>query len=58
MRFPLDLVLWPNGYRHCMTQGDLTNEQQAVLESLLPTEKKKPGRPSPWLKRQLTDDIR
>ncbi|WP_165485455.1 transposase [Protofrankia symbiont of Coriaria ruscifolia] len=41
-----------------MTQGDLTNEQQAVLESLLPTEKKKPGRPSPWLKRQLTDDIR
>ncbi|MCK9905338.1 IS5 family transposase [Frankia sp. Cpl3] len=41
-----------------MARGDLTNEQWAVLEPLLPSEKKKPGRPQTWTRRQLIDGIR
>jgi transposase len=40
-----------------MGRGDLTNEQWARLESLLP-KGKKPGRPPKWTKRQLIDGIR
>src|SRR5215218_5053097 len=40
-----------------MGRGDLTNEQWARLESLLP-KGKKPGRPPKWSKRQLIDGIR
>ncbi|MGW1887972.1 transposase [Streptomyces sp. NPDC001970] len=40
-----------------MTRGDLTDEQWAVLEPLLPTGKK-PGRPPIWTRRQLIDGIR
>jgi transposase len=40
-----------------MGRGDLTNEQWARLEPLLPTGKK-PGRPPRWSKRQLIDGIR
>ncbi len=42
----------------CVARGDLTNEQWAVLEQLLPSEKKKPGRPQTWTRRQLIDGIR
>jgi transposase len=38
-------------------RGDLTDEQWAVLESLLP-QGKKSGRPPKWTKRQLIDGIR
>nr|WP_206443426.1 IS5 family transposase [Candidatus Protofrankia californiensis] len=41
-----------------MARGDLTNEQWTILEPLLPTEKKKPGRPPIWTKRQLINGIR
>ena len=40
-----------------MGRGDLTNEQWARLEPLLP-KGKKPGRPPRWSKRQLIDGIR
>ncbi|MFF7977529.1 IS5 family transposase [Streptomyces sp. NPDC007901] len=40
-----------------MARGDLTDEQWAVLEPLLP-KGKKPGRPPIWTRRQLIDDIR
>jgi transposase len=40
-----------------MGRGDLTNEQWARLEPLLP-KGKKPGRPPKWSKRQLIDGIR
>jgi transposase len=40
-----------------MGRGDLTNEQWARLEPLLP-KGKKPGRPPTWSKRQLIDGIR
>jgi transposase len=40
-----------------MGRGDLTNEQWARLEPLLPTGKK-PGRPPTWSKRQLINGIR
>src|SRR5512133_698067 len=40
-----------------MGRGDLTNEQWARLERLLPTGKKS-GRPPTWRKRQLIDGIR
>src|ERR1044071_7679323 len=40
-----------------MGRGDLTNEQWARLERLLPTGKKS-GRPPTWSKRQLIDGIR
>ncbi|WP_370220762.1 IS5 family transposase [Kitasatospora sp. GAS1066B] len=40
-----------------MGRGDLTNEQWARLEPLLPTGKK-PGRPPVWSKRQLINGIR
>ena len=40
-----------------MGRGDLTNEQWARLEPLLPTGKKS-GRPPTWSKRQLIDGIR
>jgi transposase len=40
-----------------MGRGDLTNEQWARLEPLLPTGKKA-GRPPTWSKRQLIDGIR
>jgi transposase len=39
-----------------MGRGDLSNEQWARLEPLLPTGK--PGRPPKWTKRQLIDGIR
>jgi transposase len=44
----------------CVARGDLTNEQWAVLEPLLPSEadKKKSGRPPTWTRRQLIDGIR
>jgi transposase len=42
----------------CVARGDLTNEQWAVLEPLLPSAKKKPGRPPRWTRRQLIDGIR
>ncbi|MFF2133521.1 transposase [Streptomyces olivochromogenes] len=38
-------------------RGDLTDEQWARLESLLPVGKK-PGRPPVWSKRQLINGIR
>src|SRR4029450_12945371 len=40
-----------------MGRGDLTNEQWARLEPLLPTGKKA-GRPPKWSKRQLMNGIR
>jgi transposase len=40
-----------------MGRGDLTNEQWAKLEPLLPTGKKS-GRPPKWTKRQLINGIR
>ena len=40
-----------------MGRGDLTNEQWARLEPLLPKGKKS-GRPPKWTKRQLIDGIR
>jgi transposase len=40
-----------------MGRGDLTNEQWARLEPLLP-KGKQPGRPPTWTKRQLIDGIR
>ena len=40
-----------------MGRGDLTNEQWARLEPLLPTGKKS-GRPLKWTKRQLINGIR
>ncbi|MGW8879723.1 IS5 family transposase [Streptomyces mirabilis] len=40
-----------------MARGDLTNEQWAVLEPLLP-KGEKPGRPPTWSRRQLIDGIR
>lgn len=40
-----------------MARGDLTDEQWAVLESLLPRGKK-PGRPPTWTRWQLIDGIR
>src|ERR1044072_3170023 len=40
-----------------MGRGDLTNEQWARLEPLLPRGKK-PGRPPTWTRRQLIDGIR
>jgi transposase len=40
-----------------MGRGDLTNEQWARLEPMLP-KGKKPGRPPTWSKRQLIDGIR
>ncbi|MGW2563359.1 IS5 family transposase [Streptomyces sp. NPDC001514] len=40
-----------------MARGDLTDEQWAVLESLLPNGQK-PGRPPIWSRRQLIDGIR
>ena len=40
-----------------MGRGDLTNEQWARLEPLLP-KGNKPGRPPRWSKRQLVDGIR
>ncbi|MFE4757530.1 IS5 family transposase [Streptomyces mirabilis] len=40
-----------------MARGDLTDEQWAVLESLLPKGKKS-GRPPIWTRRQLIDGIR
>ena len=40
-----------------MGRGDLTNEQWARLEPLLPAGKK-PGRPPRWAKRQLINGIR
>ncbi|MFF2999499.1 transposase [Streptomyces sp. NPDC057950] len=40
-----------------MGRGDLTDEQWAVLEPLLPTGTKA-GRPPVWLRRQLIDGIR
>lgn len=40
-----------------MGRGDLTNNQWARLEPLLPTGKK-PGRPQTWKRRQLIDGIR
>ncbi|MFF3547644.1 IS5 family transposase [Streptomyces platensis] len=40
-----------------MARGDLTDEQWAVLETLLP-KGKKPGRPPTWTRRQLIDGIR
>ncbi|MGP4085545.1 IS5 family transposase [Streptomyces sp. KR55] len=40
-----------------MARGDLTDEQWAVLEPLLP-KGKKPGRPPTWARRQLIDGIR
>lgn len=40
-----------------MARGDLTDEQWAVLEPLLP-KGKKPGRPPIWSRRQLIDGIR
>lgn len=42
----------------CVSRGDLTNAQWAVLEPLLPNAKKKPGRPQTWTRRQLIDGIR
>lgn len=56
------LVSWcdPGWMISCVARGDLTNEQWAVLEPLLPSEadKKKPGRPVTWSRRQLIDGIR
>ncbi|MGI5254203.1 IS5 family transposase [Actinacidiphila glaucinigra] len=40
-----------------MARGDLTDEQWAALESLLPV-RKKAGRPAIWTRRQLIDGIR
>ncbi|MFE0379241.1 IS5 family transposase [Streptomyces inhibens] len=40
-----------------MARGDLTDEQWAVLERLLPRGEK-PGRPLTWARRQLIDGIR
>lgn len=40
-----------------MARGDLTDEQWAVLETLLP-KGKKAGRPPIWTRRQLIDGIR
>ena len=40
-----------------MGRGDLTNEQWAKVEPLLPKGKKS-GRPPKWTKRQLIDGIR
>ncbi|MEU9331454.1 transposase [Streptomyces canus] len=40
-----------------MARGDLTDEQWAALELLLPTGKKS-GRPPRWTGRQLIDGIR
>ena len=40
-----------------MGRGDLSSEQWAALEPLLP-KGKKPGRPPTWSKRQLIDGIR
>ncbi|MFB7288523.1 transposase [Actinacidiphila glaucinigra] len=40
-----------------MARGDLTDEQWAVLEPLLPV-RKKAGRPAVWTRRQLIDGIR
>ncbi|MGW2766249.1 transposase [Streptomyces sp. NPDC001275] len=40
-----------------MARGDLTDEQWARLEPLLP-KGKKPGRPPIWPRRQLIDGIR
>ncbi|WP_326609546.1 transposase [Streptomyces scopuliridis] len=40
-----------------MARGDLTDEQWAALEPLLPTDKE-PGRPPTWTRRQLIDGIR
>ncbi|MCX4460134.1 IS5 family transposase [Streptomyces sp. NBC_01728] len=40
-----------------MSRGDLTDEQWALLEPLLP-QGKKPGRPPIWPRRQLIDGIR
>ncbi len=40
-----------------MGRGDLTNQQWARLEPLLP-KASKPGRPPKWAKRQLIDGIR
>jgi transposase len=40
-----------------VARGDLTDEQWAVLELLLPRGKK-PGRPPIWTRRQLIDGIR
>ncbi|MGW5127480.1 transposase [Streptomyces sp. NPDC004069] len=40
-----------------MAPGDLTDEQWAALEPLLPTGKK-PGGPPTWNRRQLIDGIR
>ncbi|MGW0860569.1 IS5 family transposase, partial [Streptomyces sp. NPDC002690] len=40
-----------------MGRGDLTDEEWAVLEPLLP-KGRKPGRPSVWPRRQLIDGIR
>ncbi|MFF7213045.1 transposase [Streptomyces sp. NPDC008238] len=40
-----------------MARGDLTDEQWAVLEPLLPV-RKKVGRPATWTRRQLIDGIR
>jgi transposase len=40
-----------------VARGDLTDEQWAVLQPLLPLGKK-PGRPPTWTRRQLIDGIR
>ncbi|WBO61579.1 transposase [Streptomyces camelliae] len=40
-----------------MGRGDLTDEQWAVLEPLLP-KSRKAGRPPVWPRRQLIDGIR
>ncbi|MFF7680373.1 transposase [Actinacidiphila glaucinigra] len=40
-----------------MARGDLTDEQWALLEPLLPV-RKKVGRPATWTRRQLIDGIR
>ncbi|MGW2354858.1 transposase, partial [Actinacidiphila glaucinigra] len=40
-----------------MARGDLTDEQWAALEPLLPV-RKKAGRPAIWTRRQLIDGIR
>ncbi|WAZ26829.1 transposase [Streptomyces cinnabarinus] len=40
-----------------MARGDLTDDQWAVLELMLP-KGKKPGRPPVWTRRQQIDGIR
>lgn len=40
-----------------VARGDLTDDQWAVLEPLLPTGKK-PARPPTWARRQLINGIR